>query len=382
MDKAYRDKKQDSHNREDKKTIPVFAKYGLIAIAVIIVIAVVLVIYFSVSGNVVARIDGEKITVNEFKYNLQYQKQLMYSEALSVDPNISEETFWTTRIGGEDAVEVAKKKTLDALKDSKVQYNKAKEANISMTKEEKDSLDNYIKVNIIDVMGGGNKLKANKAFEEEYGFPIDVMKDAQIQSYIVYKFKSEQIGNISDADADVDSYYDSNPEWYKEDTRLRTNAEEAVWARHILVAADEATATQEEKDTAKKSAEDLIDKLKAGDDFVKLIGENSADPGSSGRGGDYVFGMSSTFYESFKKAAFALEPGEFTQTPVLTGAGYHIIMVDEKYAQGEPVSLKCAKEYYEYGTSFIKVKLYERKLADWVKGAEIKMNSGLYASIK
>ncbi len=381
MDKAYRDRKKDSHNRE-KKTIPVFAKYGLIAAAAIIVIAIALIIYFSVSGNVVARINGEKITVDEFKYNLEYQKQLMYSEALKVDPAISEETFWTTRIGGEDAVEVAKKKTLDALKDSKAQYTRAKEAGISMSKEERNNLDSYIQTTFIDPLGGGNKIKANKAFEEEYGFSINLMRDAQIQNYIIYKFKLEQIQAIPDADANVDNFYGSNPEWYKEDTQLRTNAEEAVWARHILIAADEATATQEEKDAAKKTAEDLIEKLKGGEDFAKLVGENSADPGSSARGGDYVFGISSTFYESFKEAAFALGSGEFTQTPVLTGAGYHIIMVDEKYAEGEPVSLACAKEYYEYGTSFIKAKLYEMKLADWVRGAEIKMNSDVYTSIK
>jgi parvulin-like peptidyl-prolyl isomerase len=66
----------------------------------------------------------------------------------------------------------------------------------------------------------------------------------------------------------------------------------------------------------------------------------------------------------------------------LTGAGYHIIKVEEKYAEGEPVSLKCAKENYEYGTSFIKVKLYEKMLADWVRDAEIKINNDVYYSIK
>lgn len=382
MDKAYRDKRKDSHNTDDKKTLPVFVKYGLIALAVIIVIAIGLVIYFNTSGNVVARIDGEKITVDEFKYSLEYQKQLMYGEAFRVDPNISEETFWMTKIGGEDALEVAKKKTIDSLKDLKVQYIRAKEAGISMSKDEKDNLDRYMQTTFIDPLGGGNKFKAGKAFEEQYGFPIDVMKNAQIQSYIIYKYQYDQIGKISDADANVDSYYSTNPEWFKADVQSRTNAEEAVWARHILIAADEEKASQEEKDAAKKKAQELIEKLSAGEDFVKLVGESSDDTGSNTRGGDYVFGMSSTFYESFKEAAFALEPGEFTQTPVQTGAGYHIIRVDERYAQGEPVSLKCAKENYEYGSSFVKAKLYEKMLADWVKGAEIKMNNDVYELIK
>lgn len=364
---------------EDK--MPIFVKYGLIAVAVIVVIAIGLVILLN-AESVVATIDGQKITANEFKYQLEYQRQIMYTEVYYVDPTISEETFWATKIGGEDAGEVAKKKALATLKDTKVQFIKAKEAKIDLTAEETKNLDAYIKKSIIDVYGEGNKIKANKAFEAEYGFDIDVLRNAQIQSYIVQKYQYQEIAAISDADADVDKYYGSNPEWYKEDKQLRSGTEEAVWARHILVGNFTEDTTQEEKDAAKKKAEELIGRLKAGEDFTALVVENSEDPGSKDRGGDYMFGRAASFYPEFKDAAFALEPGKFTEEAVETGAGYHIIKTEEKYAEGEPVSLKCAKEYYEYGTSFIKVKIYEQKLADWVKEADYKVNDSIYESIE
>lgn len=379
MGKDNRNADRTSRQASEEK-MPIFVKYGLIAVAVIAVIVIGLVILLNMDSTV-ATINGQKITASEFKYQLELQRQIMYSGAYSVDPTISEETFWATKIGGEDAGEVAKKKALDSLKDLKVQYVKAKEANITLTDQEKKSLDSYIQTSIIDVYGEGNKLKANKAFEAEYGFSIDVLRNAQIQSYIVQKYQYQEIGAIPDADADVDKYYSSNPEWYKEDTQLRTDAEEAVWARHILIGNFDANTTQEEKDTAKKTAEDLITQLKAGEDFIALAKEKSEDPGSADRGGDYMFGKTASFYQEFKDAAFALQPGKFTETPVETGAGYHIIKVEEKYAEGEPVSLKCAQEYYEYGTAFIKVKIYEQKLADWVKEADYKVNESVYRSI-
>lgn len=384
MNKDRNAHKKSSKAFKDKQMMSVFVKYGVIAVGAIIVIAIALVILLN-TDRTVAVINGQKITESEFKYQLEYQRNIMYENVYKEDPSISEETFWATKIEGEDAGEVAKKKALNALKDLKVQYGKAVEAKMALTKEEKKSLDDYIKTNFIDVYGEGNKIKANKAFKAQYGFDIDVLRKAQYQGYIVQKYQYQEISAMPDEDTDVETCYGLYPEWYKENTQLRTDAEEAVWARHILVGNFDENTTQEEKDAAKKKAEELIDRLKAGEDFLTLVAEYSEDPGSKDRGGDYMFGKSSSFYEEFKDAAFALEPGKYTDTPVETGAGYHIIKVKEKYAEGEPVSLKCAQEYYEYGTSFIKTKLkvkqYEQKLDAWVKEADFKINESVYKSI-
>lgn len=68
----------------------------------------------------------------------------------------------------------------------------------------------------------------------------------------------------------------------------------------------------------------IIEKLKRGESFAKLAEENSQCP--SGRnGGDLgEFGRGMMVRE-FELAAFALKPGEVTQTPVKTQFGYHII---------------------------------------------------------
>lgn len=351
--------------------LPLFAKYGLIALAAILVIAIALVIYFSTAVKVVATVDGEKITEGEYRYYLEVQKQYMYYSAQLEDSNITEESFWTTKIGGEDAIEVAKKVAIDDLKNMKVQYKQAKEANIKLTKDETAQIDSYID-SLIESMGSGNKIKANNAFKEQYGFTIDDLRGVQEQMYIIEKYRQDQVGKIDDSA--IEEFYKNNTDAYLEDTDYRYGAEEAVWAKHILITVSE-DATEEEKKEALKKAEELIDKLNAGEDFAALAKENSED-GSAQWGGDYLFGKGKMVQE-FENAAFALEPGQFTQEPVKTQFGYHIIKLEEKYGEGEAPSLRCAKEYYEFGADFI----YEQRINDLVEKAQFTMDNAVYSSI-
>lgn len=363
----------------EKTSLPLFVKYGLIAFAAIAVIAVGLAIWLSTAGNTIAVIDGERITVGEFKYYLEVQKQMMYFYASQEDPNISEETFWATKIKGEDAVEVAKRKAIDDLKYTKVQYKKAKEAKITLTDEEKNALESPIKTNIIDTMGEGNEIKANKAFQKEYGFSIDDLRNAQAQSYIVQKYQMEEIRKIPDSEADVKTNYERNPEFFKADTQYRYDAGEAVWARHILIIVPE-DASEEDDKAAREKAEELITRLQAGEDFASLAKEYSED-GSSQWGGDYLFGRG-FMVEEFENAAFSLEPGQITTTPVKTVFGYHIIKLEEKYDEGEPVSLKCALEYNEFDADFVKTQIYEQRINAMVDNAKFELNQENYDSIR
>lgn len=377
MDNNMSSKKQAGD--DGKIGIPLFVKYGLIALAVIAAIAIGLVVYFNTAGDTVATIDGDRISSGEFKYYFEVQKQIMYYNASQEDPNITEETFWATKIGGEDALEVAKKKAIEQLKSTKVQYKKAKEAKVTLTSKEKDYIESTIKSNITDPMGEGNEIKANKAFQQQYGLSIDDLRNAQIQTNIVQKYQADEIKKISDSDADVKTNYGKHPEWFKADTEFRYGAGEAVWARHILITVPK-DSTKEVDDAARKKAEDLIVRLKAGEDFAALAKEFSED-GSSEWGGDYVFGKGA-MVEEFEKAAFSLNPGQFTSTPVKTAFGYHIIKLEEKYGEGEPVSLKCAENYYEFGVTYVKMKIYEQRVKDLVDKAKFEMNDDNYNKVK
>ncbi|MEZ5306478.1 MAG: peptidylprolyl isomerase [Pyrinomonadaceae bacterium] len=85
-------------------------------------------------------------------------------------------------------------------------------------------------------------------------------------------------------------------------------------------------------DTGKKkqAAMEVVKKLEAGDDFAKLAGEFSEDPGSKDKGGLYENVKPGSMDPAFEKAALALEPGQFTKEPVETKFGYHIIKLENR----------------------------------------------------
>lgn len=71
-------------------------------------------------------------------------------------------------------------------------------------------------------------------------------------------------------------------------------------------------------------AQQVLERLKRGEDFAKVAGEVSTCP-SRKRGGDLGMFGHGVMVREFEKAAFALERGQTTHEPVKSEFGYHII---------------------------------------------------------
>lgn len=106
--------------------------------------------------------------------------------------------------------------------------------------------------------------------------------------------------------------------------------------RHILIKPDtNQDMTQEEQDAAKEAAreeaEDLIRQLGEGADFQELAKEHSDDTGSASDGGfiDY-FNKDSNMDENFYEASKNLEVGKYTEEPIESTYGYHIILKEDQ----------------------------------------------------
>ncbi len=81
-------------------------------------------------------------------------------------------------------------------------------------------------------------------------------------------------------------------------------------------------------DKIKKQAEDVLARVKKGDDFAKLASEFSED-GSAAQGGDLGWFTKEKMVKEFSEAAFALKPGE-TSGLVKSQFGWHLIKLEER----------------------------------------------------
>lgn len=90
-------------------------------------------------------------------------------------------------------------------------------------------------------------------------------------------------------------------------------------------------------------AEEIIDELNDGADFGELVAEHTLDTGTIESDGELVL-EPGRFVPEFEEAAMELEEGEFTQEPVESQFGYHIIKLVE---EGEKGTLEEERETIE-----------------------------------
>jgi peptidyl-prolyl cis-trans isomerase D len=111
---------------------------------------------------------------------------------------------------------------------------------------------------------------------------------------------------------------------FYEQVKDRFTSQERRHGRHILITVGEGV----DDAAAKKQAEELTAKAKAGTDFAQLAKDNSKDPGSAAQGGDLGWAQRGMFVGPFEDALFAMSVGEI-RGPVKSDFGYHVIKLDE-----------------------------------------------------
>jgi peptidyl-prolyl cis-trans isomerase D len=106
----------------------------------------------------------------------------------------------------------------------------------------------------------------------------------------------------------------------------RTGENETVKASHILINFNN------NKDSAKAEANNILKLAKSNNDFAELATEYSQDKGSAVKGGDLGFFGKGRMVKEFEDAAFSANPGQIVG-PVESQFGYHIIKVFEKKSE-------------------------------------------------
>ena len=188
-----------------------------------------------------------------------------------------------------------------------------------------------IKINSKEVSDQFQKIQQRYSSKDEFKKLLNEMglTESDVQKQIsrgmaIQQLIDKEVGDkIKIGEEEVKSYYDANPQVFQQP--------EQVQASHILVKVD-ATATQAQKDEARKKIESVQKKAQKGEDFATLAKTYSEGP-SGPQGGDLGYFRRGQMVKPFEEAAFNLKPNE-TSDIVETQFGYHLIkVVDKKPAQ-------------------------------------------------
>ncbi len=180
------------------------------------------------------------------------------------------------------------------------------------------------------------QIKDKVPFEEFYAKTLDVF----VNSKLVYQAaKSAKIEETPEFERQlVIAKEDLARKLY-----LEKQVEQKVTEEEIKKLYDEYTAKFESQKEVKAKhiltdseakAKEVIGKLKKGADFVELAKEYSKDQVA-----DLGYFTAEMMVPEFSKAAFNMNKGEYSKTPVKTEFGYHVILVDDVRAS-KPLELK------------------------------------------
>ncbi len=183
--------------------------------------------------------------------------------------------------------------------------------------------------------------KAGYAKNEDVKIQIEMAR----QQILIQSLMRAHVEKNPVSEADIKAAYEK---WKTQ------NGDNEYHPFHILV---------EKEDDAKA----IISKLKGGAKFDELA-KQSKDTGSAGKGGDLDWVSQANVPPAFAAALATLKKGQFTETPVKTEVGFHVIKLEDV----RPLKLPSMEEVkQQIGESLVqeKVQAYQQAL---IKKAVIK----------
>ncbi len=265
------------------------------------------------SGDVVAIVDGEELSVEEYQAVLNYGRYGMadYAARLmeqlnALDPNDPEQAEQIRTIDQQlgqllQQNEQMPEEALNYLILSTILRQEAERRGIEVSDEELDMRIEQQFGYERDATEDSPSPVSKEEFEKLYNERLDALGDSG--------FTEEDYRHIMEIDIIVQKLRE-------EFAGELPQTEPQVRARHILV------------DT-KEAADEAMARLEAGEEFANVAKELSKDTGSGEQGGDLGWFGRGMMVPEFEDVAFALEPGEVSEV-FTTTFGYHIVKVEER----------------------------------------------------
>lgn len=292
--------------------------------------------------DVVATINGVKISGVEFSKGLQSYKKRLAMMGQQVPPEHTKEI---------------NKTIIDDLVSRELLIQNCNKTGIKVSDDELNKEMASIKARF------QNEEQFNQVIKSQNLTMDDVKSDVRKALAIKKLMKNDIEDKVSVDEKAVNEYYKNNSTKFVEG--------ESVKASHILLMVDK-NATKDAKETAKKKIDGLLIRARKGEDFAKLAKENSDDKGSGQNGGDLGFFSKGMMVPNFEKAAFSLKKDEVSDV-VETEFGYHVIkLIDKKPERTIPLS-----EVHDKLKNYLKSMEVNKKLSEYLadlrKKADVKV---------
>ncbi len=231
-------------------------------------------------GPPAARVNGKPIPLAAFEKEVAHRQASLVKDGFNFDTP-----------DGKTSLAVLRQQTLDGLIEQELLDQEAAKQNITMAEPELDAAINQI-------IAESGSMDAFNKYLNASEMTLDELRTGQRKSML-------------------------NQKLYDRVTRDVPMTAEQVHARHILV-------------NTLGEANAVLAQLRAGADFSTLAQQYSKDSTTSAGGGDLGwFPRGGLFDAAMEQAAFELQPGQISKTPVQSDLGggqmvYHILQVIER----------------------------------------------------
>ncbi|MGB9682764.1 MAG: peptidylprolyl isomerase [bacterium] len=231
---------------------------------------------------------------------------------------------------------------LDGLIENTLIRQEAKKEGVTVTDQEVQDRINSFKT----TLGSEEKFASLLSM---YGITEETLKEQLIPQMLAEKLITK---DKTITDKELMDFFVKNKSSFDE--------KEMVMARHILVK------TQEE-------AQDVLNRLKRGEDFAKLAKEKSIDTATKDQGGEMGWIGRGAVDSALENVLFSLKKGEMTPI-VKTAFGYEIAQVqDKKAARSVPFNEVKDKVRESYIADMV-----QKNYSTWIQGLKASANIVYY----
>lgn len=249
--------------------------------------------------KVALKVNDTEISAGELQYYI-YNAAMM--TIYNIDKNFNGDLTnfdWDQKVDGKPIEEAILNTAIDNAAADCVTIEKGKENGISLSDDEMSQVETSISSYI------------SQNGEEMFNLSMNSMA---INGADDYKKLYSQIVGAQKADEDIQNNFDKYAP--DKDKLKKYKSDKKVTVQHILIQNN-----SEKQENPEEAINSVLERAKAGEDFVALMNEFNEDPGETEAG--YTFGPGEMVKE-FEDAAFALDYDQISDV-VKSDYGYHII---------------------------------------------------------